>query len=1347
MSSKFYLQRTLTRDEETYNEAALLAASRYVVVLAEPGGGKTELLESFAGQLGCSVVTANLFGQIGAKTEKSPLVIDAFDELAKIDETGIYKVLGIAHKAHPTHLIISSRSSEWDNSATSVFEEFLGAPPLVVRLREFDAAEQQSIFEHHTPGENFADFQAEVSRFELDALLPNPQFLKLFADAYVESGRHFSDKRSIFKKAVERLTKEANQKVKKAKDALPSKNIAELASEVFAKLLLSGAEGVGTAEALDTNENRMYPLLSSLLEAGNSAETILATRLFKPGNKANRHRPVHKTVSEYCAADFLTKRIADPADPLTISKCLPIIAPNSTVRDELRGMLGWMASLGNTEVQEAAIHLDPYAVLANGDPSQLDVASKRLLIRRLKNIADRDPYFRRGDFWRRFSVAGFFTQGVVDEIKPLLTQTASGHLRDLLLEMLAGSPAIALLAEELRGLVLSPQEGENTRLLACNCLLDHNNGYDHCADLAVLMFEASQNSLKTAAKIIEKLGSQSFDKKYLSGFFRVCAHLYRGRNQRGERAIGARYFVRRLIGCLDRPTVEWLLDDLTNGLACSCGKKPYECDCRNGTSKIVGTMLDRYFELATAPYDPAQIWRWIGKLNFHENKGPEQSKSIAVLRSNTQLRRGIISHVFGALADRDEIIETTIHRFNWHSHSGLGFDQNDYRYVVDLAFDTDNPALWASFIAQHQLYRDKAARGPDARRKHMRAQASAKPAFMREWMKSNRNAARLERENRMPSFRHSRRMKRRDKEENEMRAANIKYVHENRELVEGGQHWTFLVRFADLVLMKPDKIVHEFGSKAIVRNALRNCLDFITPNVPDLPKLAELQCASQYQQSETILYAACLEILRSDGNLSAVPTKLLLALRTNLDMHYDAVEEFERDALRLEVSRLAFSTLDEAAEFCRQYIEPQLHEPDCSHPQVRWLSDDPIFEPLAPSMAFEWLSKFALMQISALDTLFEIAARHADREKLNVLIAFKCSEALLFWHPTLTQEALEARRTFWFTRAFYFLDSASNPFWDWLKADKDNVLLFNERSGRMNRSDHPAWPRLTSDKVEALLDAFFVHWPQVPLPSSWGTGSPNSETAYRFLTDVIWSISSDDPDDAIPTLQRLLAKARYVDLHNDMKSMLAGLERQKALRDFEPPSPSKVVAMLDKSEIVTVEGLRALLIDELTAYQADLDGSETTSKDVFYKHFQKGERLGEVPAALRIADRFRLLLKGQGIVVEPEKQMRAATRCDITFTKMIDSVRKLLVVEVKGQWHKELYTAAAAQLHERYSIHPDAAQQGVYLVLWFGPDEKIAGLKNTTIATAKELKQSIEEQMQNELATLVDVFVLDVSKK
>ena len=127
-----------------------------------------------------------------------------------------------------------------------------------------------------------------------------------------------------------------------------------MASEVFTKLLLSGAEGVCTSEA---SENRMYPLLASLFNGDTVADGILATRLFKPGDSADQHRPVHKIVAEYCAANYLTKRIADLADPLTLPKCLPIIAPNSTVRDELRGLLGWMAALGNKPIRNLQLNL------------------------------------------------------------------------------------------------------------------------------------------------------------------------------------------------------------------------------------------------------------------------------------------------------------------------------------------------------------------------------------------------------------------------------------------------------------------------------------------------------------------------------------------------------------------------------------------------------------------------------------------------------------------------------------------------------------------------------------------------------------------------------------------------------------------------------------------------------------------------------------------------------------------------------------------------------------------------------------------------------------------------------
>lgn len=1267
-------------------------------------------------------------------------MIDAFDELVKVDQSGIHRLFAKAKKAKPTHVIISSRSSEWDNATTNIFKEFLAFTPLVVRLCEFNEEEQRAIFDHHLPGEDFAAFQVEVARFDLETLLPNPQFLKLFADAYIESERHFTDKRSIFSQAAERLAKEANPNVARSKPTLSTTQKVDMASEVFAKLLLSGAEGVCTSEA---TENRMYPLLASLFNCDIAAESILATRFFKPGDSADQHRPVHKIVAEYCASDYLTKRIADPADPLALHKCLPIIAPNSTVRDELRGLLGWMAALGNKPIQESAIELDPYAVLANGDPSQLEQSSKCLLVNRLRDIEIKDPYFRRGDFWRRFSVAGFFTKDVMNEIKPLLVPGGDGHLRDLILELLVGSPAIRLLKDELRELALTPTGSKNTRLLANRCLLNID-GDDQISDMDNLISEASNTSLTIAAEIIETLGLETFDRAFLADFLRVCANLYPGHQERRELTIGERYFVKKIISILDLTTTEWLLDKLTKDLSCICGKKPYECDCRNGISKIVGSMLDRYFDMALPPFDAKRVWQWIKNLNFHERKTAKQSKAVKVLQENDSLRQGIIAYVFGTLTDCDQIFDAKIHMFDSHSHEGLIFRADDYKFLVDLAFDSDNPDLWASFMAGHQYYQNKEDRGPYDLRHCMRKQALEKLTFMRKWAKTNRAIAQqFKLEKRMWRVRPTRRMGRRRRKQGEIRVANIQYVQENRELVEGGRHWECLVRFAELMLKSPDEIEHEFGDEALVRNALGNCLYFIAPHVPDLLKLAELKCESQSSLSVKILYAACLEIMRVKGNLEEVDLRLLRALRTNIHMVYSVVSRKERNALETEVDRLIFTDADSAENFIRQYVEPQLAQPRCNHPELWLLGSQDAFSHLRAKLSIEWLKDFRELAIGPLDSLFEIAAQYGNRDDLKEIIAERSAEFMSVW-PTLTENKdIEHKRTFWLVRAWYFLDDAPEAYWDWLKADKGTVLILYERSGRMNHSDHPYWPKLTSSKVESILDAFIDKWPKVDLPSYWGTGSPKEENAYRFLTEVIWSLSSDHPDDAIPVLVRLLSDTRFTDLHNDLKSIHAGQVRNKALRDFEPPTPQEIVNRLDRGAVVTVEGLRQLVIQELQDFQKAIDGGEFNSADRFY---EKGVRLNEVRSTEIIAERLSLRLEPQGISVTPEHQLKSANRSDFTATKMIGGKRRLLVTEVKGQWHAELYTAVSAQLHERYSIHPDAEQQGIFLAIWFGSDEMVAGRKRHSIGNAQGLKSTIEATLPPELTGLINVFVLDVSK-
>lgn len=1341
MNSIFYLERNFTHADRTYTETELLAASTHIVVLAEPGGGKTELMKSIAHKLNSSVLNASVFAYVGADKENSSLIIDAVDEVARIDQSGIHKLLAHARASKPNRVIMSSRSSEWGLASNSIFEKFLGTSPMIVRLREFDQGEQHAIFKHHAPAEDFFAFQTEVARFSLDMLLPNPQFLKMFADAYLESDRRFADKRSIFALAVERLAKEVNPDIPKASVSLSVAQKIAFSAEVYAKILLSGAEGVS---AIDTTANRIYPMLPALFNGSTACYDILSTQLFKPGDNEDQHRPVHKIVAEYCAADYLIKRIADPADDLTLTKCLSVISPNGTTRDELRGLLGWMAALGNRSVQGVIIELDAYAVLANGDPSQLDRSSKRQLLHRLKNIEAADPYFRRSDFWRRFSAAGFFTQDVVEEIKPLLAMSNEGHLRDLILELLADSPVNNQLTLELSLITLNPKKSERSRTLASRCLLNVKE-YDYISILSALIFEASNISLNISAKIIEAIGPNIFEYQYLSKFLRVCAGLYPSHKEEFERVVGSRYFIKKFVSCFSQHILEILLDELTHNLHCNCGKKSYECDCRNGISKIIGLMVDRYFELAQAPFDPIRIWQWIGNLNFHQNIHPDQSKSVKVLRENDTLRQGIIAHVLGPLTDRKEIFNIRVEKFDshLHSHSGLYLWRDDYKFLLDLAFKTDNVDLWASFLVSHQRYKNKEERGSGDLRAKMRQHALSKPVFMREWARYNNSMKLSEQEHQLWRFRHSRSRKRHDRKQQEIRSRNIKFVNENRDIIERGRHWGCLVRFAELVLMNPGKIESDFGDEKLVRTALRNCLDFITPEIPTLHELAALQCESKCRHSVMILYAACLEILRVKGNLECVNIELLTALRTNIHMGYNSVSTEERDALQTEIDRLIFPDSENAEKYLRQYVEPQLAQP-CPHPEIWMLSGEEVFHHSRAKLSIEWLRRFTDLSFNSVDTLFEIAAQYGDPDDLKEVIAVRCSE-IMSGSPNPTEdEDFERKRLFWLIREFYFLESITDTYWAWLKSAKNNLLHFYERSGRMSRSDHRAWPELTSIKIEAILDAFFEQWPRVELPSHWSNDSPEEEKAYRFLTDLIWSIESDIPSNTIPVLGRLLANPRFTSQNKGLQSIYASALRKKALRDFEPPTPDEIVKHLDCDSVVTVEGLRQLVLQELHDFQKAIDGGEFNSADRFY---EKNERLDEVKSTEIIAERLNLRLEPQGISITPEHQLKDQNRSDFTASKLIGGKRRLLVTEVKGQWHRELYSAASAQLYDRYSIHPDAEQQGIFVVLWFGESETVAGRKLHGIKTAQELKIGIEAVLPVDLRSLVDVFVLDISRQ
>lgn len=534
----------------------------------------------------------------------------------------------------------------------------------------------------------------------------------------------------------------------------------------------------------------------------------------------------------------------------------------------------------------------------------------------------------------------------------------------------------------------------------------------------------------------------------------------------------------------------------------------------------------------------------------------------------------------------------------------------------------------------------------------------------------------------------------------------------------------------------------KYGDEVLVRNALINCLDFISPHIPNLSELAKLKCESKYTIYEMILFASCLEILRTKKTLDSVPHSLLVALRTRLAVGYSAVSSDESEKLKEEIDRLIFSKDDEYAEtFLREYVEPQLKQP-CANPDIWLLEHDNAFSHLCKKLTLEWLEKYSHIELNSLHTLFEMAVKYCNHEDLNRIIIQNCT--FIDSKTRSTKPLNKAKKIFWYVRYFYFNNKVNATHWKYLSQNKDNVFKFQQISGSMMYGDRHYWPELSAFKIEAILNAYNVTWKKRESSPSIISEKASVDKANKFLNDIVWKINLDTTPEALMVVKRLLLNKKTSPLKKELQSILAMQIRKQALYNYTPPSPIEVVKTLNFDTIVTVESLRQYLLHELHSFQNVLNGGEFNTTNRFY---QGGEHQSENESTAIIAERLSIKFESQGIIITPEHQLKNLNRCDFTASKIINGKRCLVVVEVKGQWHRELYKAASSQLYDLYSIHPDAEQQGIFLVLWFGKNVPVAGRKKHEIQSPDELKARIESLLPFELKNFIDIFVLDLSRR
>ena len=91
-----------------------------------------------------------------------------------------------------------------------------------------------------------------------------------------------------------------------------------------------------------------------------------------------------------------------------------------------------------------------------------------------------------------------------------------------------------------------------------------------------------------------------------------------------------------------------------------------------------------------------------------------------------------------------------------------------------------------------------------------------------------------------------------------------------------------------------------------------------------------------------------------------------------------------------------------------------------------------------------------------------------------------------------------------------------------------------------------------------------------------------------------------------------------------------------------------------------------------------------------------------------------------------------------------------LPIEIKGQWHEEVWTAADAQLDRLYTSDWRAAGLGIYLVLWFGARGKKLKSPGAGVQRPRspdELKAMLEKRSTAVQQGRVAVVVLDLARE
>lgn len=1305
---------------------------RYVL-LGEPGSGKTTVFKKEADAIidGC-YETASDFIHLDklAEWQGKTLFIDGLDETRAGSHdvrTPLDAIRAKLHHLKVERYRISCREADWYGTRDEVKLTSASGNIKVLKLLPLTQENIVNIIHHDTRIANTEVFLSKSNEYSLTNLLENPQTLNMLIEATKGGSVWPNTKQEVYQLACQQLVQESNDEHLIANEghAFNSDHLLDAAGFLYAIQLISS---VNEFSIVDKVETESISLKRLNLSANDAHYQVLKSRLFTHISH-EKYGSVHRSIGEFLAARYIASQLRKG---LSLRRCFTLLTGyDGGVVAALRGLLAWICSL-SSKARSEVIGIDPLGVVLYGDAQAFTIAEKKQLIEALRSLAKKTGYLNYND-GKQFSA--ITTSDMVPYINEIFS-VQSYAIGDqeviicILYGLASGAPKIDL-KKSLINIIRDENYIKAARLLA----LDVLKKYEDYAQLLEIANALKNGQIKDETD--ELLGSilivlyptyisahQIFD------YLKVSL----GKNGAHNYLYFWDYHLSKTAKDADVPI---LLDDLA-----SRDSKILRYDQHHTLHKMSGELLLRGLQVYGESIEARRLYRWLG-IGKSEDRDDYLSEDVTPL-----IREWITSHPEKYLA----VLEVGIEQKRDEAHFYLA-SQNLWG-----ATPPANIGPW--WLTQALKQTQKSIKGNCFKEAFFSLKDMPSDAFLslehfEEWVLHHSEFNELYQSliyctpgGWQSEHVLSRKKWKADYEE-EIKA-RLNYFQQHKAAIADGtaaagvlyhlasayyEHYSNVEGKTGLDRLKSflndDESLIQAAISGIPKTLYRDDL----PSTSEIFKLAVKQ--RQHYIRLPFLTAMAEGFAKSPEFLSSLSDELsekALAFWYT----YGAGNE------PLWVKQLCLSKPHLASKVIIEYTEAMLKGKMgfiYGHYQI---ARDPDYKEIAKLVALPLLKKYpaksSVEQASCLESLLKAALQYENSSVLLAIINEK-----------LKRKSLDTiQHVYWLAAGLLI---RPEEFEDRVT---EFVSQMPERINHLSDFLYPGW-RSNESTFDLKLSSMELLVKLLGPRSnpSWPEGGgivTKSMNEGDYVNSLIKKISENPSEESGEIIKRLLLLPELSEWNQVLLSAQQTQIVSRREASFKHPNIMETASALRSSLPISVADLAAITMDLLDATQKEMHSTNTDNYKRFWNEDQYGRATNpksENSCRNYLAEKINSQLSKLDIVVDPECLAANSKRADMRIMYSSNNKCLKLPIEIKRNFHDELWTAIHKQLIPLYTKEPNTDGHGIYLVLWFGSDfapkkPPIDGGKKPQ--TPEELRFRLTSTMTSSEQKLIEVVVLDVSK-